>query len=123
MYVHLIYRYKKHVVAKLNEGADNLVLVCKEMNENFGKPTTGDRANLRNRYTIETPSVLHTLSEFKSIERTRSNYCYYLQPNKKLFYKRRYWCGFQCKNCKNLKFLKCTNITCGTWKKDKLKKK
>ena len=116
-------RYKRHVVAKLEEKADDLASVCEEMNKTFGKSITGDKANMRNRYTILTPSVEHKLSEFKSIKGTRSNYCYYSRPNKKIFHKRRYLCGFQCKNCTDLDFLKCSNTSCGSWFKESFKKK
>ena len=78
---------------------------------------------MRQRFTLLTPSVLHSLSEYKSIEGTRSNYCFYLQPNKKIFHKRRYWCGFQCENCVKLNFSKCTNISCGSWVEERFVKK
>ena len=83
------------------------------MNNNFSSPTTGDKANLRTRYTIVTPSVKHTLSEYKSIKGTRSHYCFYLRPDAAAFHKSRYWCGFQCKKCKEYKYVRILSVALG----------
>ena len=106
----------------LGAGADDLVLVAAHMNENFGLPVTGDKARLNSRKTIVTPPVEHFLSEYKSIEGVRSNYCYLVQPNCSYIHYRRYTCT-SCVKCKELKFLECVNNTRGSWKKAKITKK
>ena len=88
------------------------------MNENFCKPMSG-KAKLNSRTTIVTEPVVHTLSPYESIKGVRSHYCYYIVPNSKIIYFRRYTC-ISCEECKRLNFLKCTNTRCGSWKKQRL---
>ena len=51
------------------------------MNKTFYKPVSDDSARLNERKTFVTPSVVHTLSEYKSIEGVRSHYCYLIILN------------------------------------------
>ena len=65
----------------LEADADDLEKVAVFMNKTFCKPVSGDSARLNERKTFVTPSVVHTLSEYKSIEGVRSRYCYLIIPN------------------------------------------
>ena len=98
--------------------ADDLRSVTAYMNETFSKPIIGDQVRLNERKTIVTPSVVHKLSEVKSIQGVRSHYCYVVQSDTDYIYFRRYTCT-SCVKCKNLEFLKCIQSysTRGTWKK------
>ena len=88
-----------------------------------------DYSNIRKRYTMVTEPVLHTLSEYKSIAGTRSNYCYMLKPGNDYLMFRRYLCR-SCENCRLMLTdpftgsVKCSREEkCGKWKKGKYVKK
>ena len=53
------------------------------------------------RTTITTPSVKHTLSEWKSLYRTRQHYCWMIKPGYSYIMYRRYLCR-PCQNCQNM---------------------
>ena len=106
----------------MDADADDLEKVAAFMNKTFCKPVSGDSARLNERKTFVTPSVVHTLSEYKSIEGVRSHYCYLIIPNSPFICFRRYICT-TCIKYKELDFLNCVNERCGKWKKCYLKKK
>ena len=77
---------------------------------------TGDRSKLRQRYTIVTLDVEHTVSEYVSIPGTRENYFYVMYSDSDVVHYRRYFCT-SCNSCLlNRDFLNCTNKSCGSWK-------
>ena len=92
------------------------------MNDTFGVPVTRDKARLNSRRTIVNPSVEHVLSEYKSLNGLRENYCYLIQPNCPWVYFRKYNCT-TCMKCKDLDFLNCINPSRGRWKKTKIELK
>ena len=67
-------RANTDAVGALDTGCDDLPKLTDYMNETFSKPTHGDRVNMERRTTILTPSVKHTISEWKSLYSTRQNY-------------------------------------------------
>ena len=77
------------------------MIILRYMNETFFEPTSGDKTNIERRTTITTPSVEHTLSEWKSLHRTRQNYCWMIKPGYSYIMYRRYLCR-SCKNCGNM---------------------
>ena len=112
-------RYYKHAVGHLDTKADDLHAVTAYMNEHFSLPITGEKARLSLRKTIVTPSVVHTLSEYKSLVGMRSHYCFYIQPNSPFVNFRRYSCT-TCVKCKDLDFLNCINPSRGSWKETEI---
>ncbi len=64
---------------------------------------------------FKTISVKHELTPWESLEGTKSNYCFLLVPGKDGVKYRRY-VYLSCSNCRDLKFLQCTNAYCGPWK-------
>ena len=106
----------------MGSDADDLEKVRDFMNETFNKTLSGDSARLHERKTFVTPPVVHTLSQYKSIEGVQSHYCFLIIPNSKFIWMRRYTCT-TCTQCKALDFLNCTNERCGKWKKAYFKKK
>ena len=70
---------------------------------------------MNERKTFVTPGVFHITSRYDSILKMRKNYCYLLIPGANGVYFRWYIC-LSWENCKDLKFLKCSNLSCSAWK-------
>ena len=99
----------------LEYDASDLMKVAEFMNKTYGKPST-NQADLSYRVTLVVPPVLHSLSEWNSIPRTTSNFCYFINPVKaEGVFVRRYWCG-RCHACKIFDFVGCTEKEYGEWK-------
>ena len=98
----------------LGTDSQDLTKVAEFLNKNFSKPRT-EKAQLSERITLVTTSVVHKRSIWKSLDGTRRHYCYLFLPNKKGFvYQRRYPCC-RCDFCKDQKFLQCPDEYCGQW--------
>ena len=106
--------YDRKAVNKLDNKADDLTEVCAYMNEHFSSPASNS-ARCKERLTFITPPVVHTLSEFKSIPKTRANHCFLVRPHCNDIEFRKYTCT-SCEPCLTGNFLECTNIHCGSWK-------
>ena len=106
--------YDRNCVGKIGVKAANMSEVANYFNTFFSKPKHSC-SKISERITLETPSVLHTLSQWESLPETTRHFCYLFlpsQPNK--VYQRRYPCG-TCNHCTSRQFLQCLDEYCGKW--------
>ena len=68
--------------------------------------------SLRKRRTVYVDSVEHSLSIWDSVKGTKKCFCFLLDPEKEGVWYRRYSC-FSCSECRQMEFLKCTNVYAG----------
>ena len=66
------------------------------------------------RRTVYVDSVEHSLSIWDSVKGTKKCFCFLLDPKKEGVWYRRYSC-FSCSECRQIEFLKCTNVYAGKW--------
>ena len=108
-----INHYSSKCVGSLGVKASNLSEVTEFMNKTYSLPSSNE-PDISKRQTIMIPSQIHTLSQYLSIPRTTSNFCYFVTPEKPGgIYARKYWCP-GCMECQEFNFLGCTTVSCGT---------
>ena len=70
--------------------------------------------SLRKRRTVYVDSVEHSPSIWDSVKGTKNCFCFLQDPEKEGVWYRRYSC-FSCSECRQIEFLKCTNLYAGKW--------
>ena len=66
------------------------------------------------RRTVYVDSVEHSLSIWDSVKGTKKCFCFLLDPEKEGIWYLRYSC-FSSSECRQIEFLKCTNVYAGKW--------